>query len=342
MDLLLLVVAAMLISVLGASTSHDDAAMWRNISMRYGKWYEPPRTLQEAEKNHYKRVNDVCRTKSYHGFLYRRPQDLLSQPIYDNNGLIVGLQSAIPNHLKGFDANNRTINIPPAKMMPPFMKGGKTNKGVKLYTLTAYFKHPRLVCNPGARDAKPYKGLYIQMGDDPERDYMEIPLKLKDLSRDWKEAGCVTKMGTHYFKNLSKKLRCEDLYPVFLTYTDGKLGAFGWIFQGNPPRNNKFDLSWYHLSPSLYAFIGLDKKNVPPCMLYPEFQVNGIHIWLRPPSEQLCIKHPIHTSHPSSKTTTTIVQLQIVPGNYYIGNANSPSLAGIFVLLVISIGLHLI
>lgn len=64
---------------------------------------------------------------------------------------------------------------------------------------SAYFKHPRLVCNPGARDAKPYKGLYIQMGDDPERDYMEIPLKLKDLSSDWKEAGCVTKMGKHGF-----------------------------------------------------------------------------------------------------------------------------------------------
>lgn len=55
------------------------------------------------------------------------------------------------------------------------------------------------MCNPGARDAKPYKGLYIQMGDDPERDYMEIPLKLKDLSSDWKEAGCVTKMGKHGF-----------------------------------------------------------------------------------------------------------------------------------------------
>eukprot|EP00106_Octopus_bimaculoides_P001401 XP_014768843.1 PREDICTED: uncharacterized protein LOC106868193 [Octopus bimaculoides] len=309
--------------------------------VRYGKWYTPPRTVQEAERNHYQRKNSVCRTKYYHGFLWQRPDDLLSQPIYDNNGLIVGLQSAIKGRLEGFDSNNNTIRIPSPKTMPPFMVGETIKKDVKLYTLTAYFKHPRLICNPGAQDAKEYKGLYIQMGNDPEKEYMEIPLKLEKLSKEWKKAECVAKMGTHYFMNLSKKLNCEELYPVFLTYTDGKLGAFGWMFQGKPPKNNKFGLDWYYLPPNLYAFTGLQKDYLPACMLNKNFQINGIHIWLRPPSEQLCKKRPIHTPQPCSKTTTTIVQIKIYPHTYYTGTANpprAPSLTLIFIL-IISIGL---
>ncbi|GAB1602714.1 uncharacterized protein LOC106868193 [Argonauta hians] len=341
MDLLFLVLAVMLLSLLTATSSQDDELMWTNISMRYGKWYHPPRTAQEAEKNHYQRINTICRTKYYHGFLWRRPNDLLSQPIYDENGVIVGLQSAIIDHLEGYDSNNRTIKIPSPKMMPPFMVGEANEKGVKLYTLTAYFKHPRLICNPGAQNAKKYKGLYIQMGNDPEKDYMQIPLNLNELSHEWKKAECVTKMGTHYFMNLSKSLNCEDLYPVFLTYTDGKLGAFGWMFQGKPPKNNKFGLDWYYLQPELYRFTGLKKTYLPACMLNSNFQLNGIHIWLRHPSEQLCNKRPKPPPRIFSKTTTTIVQIEILPRGYQLNNESPTSVQSLTLIfiLIISIGL---
>lgn len=91
----------------------------------------------------------------------------------------------------------------------------------------------------------------------------------------------------------------------------------------------------------LLQFTGLQKDYLPACMLNKNFQLNGIHIWLRPPSEQLCKKRPRHPPRPCSKTTTTIVQINIYPHDYYIGTANpprAPSLTLIFIL-IISIGL---
>lgn len=47
---------------------------------------------------------------------------------------------------------------------------------------------------------------------------------------------------------------CERLYPVFLMYnTEGQLGAFGWIFQGEPISQLYTDeFRWFKLTPTVY------------------------------------------------------------------------------------------
>ena len=57
--------------------------------------------------------------------------------------------------------------------------------------------------------------------------------------------------GTHYYRNLSKDLQCEKIYPLFLLYdTEGNLGAFGWVFQGRP--NNFQSQDGFSLTPDTY------------------------------------------------------------------------------------------
>lgn len=60
--------------------------------------------------------------------------------------------------------------------------------------------------------------------------------------------------GTHYFMNMSRSLPCEKIYPLFLMYDmEGKLGAFGWVFQGRPSNFYSEDSqTWFHLTPATY------------------------------------------------------------------------------------------
>jgi len=54
--------------------------------------------------------------------------------------------------------------------------------------------------------------------------------------------------------NVSRDMMCEKLYPLFLMYDDeGKLGAFGWTFQGNPIDITDGPVSWFRVTPTTYA-----------------------------------------------------------------------------------------
>ena len=61
--------------------------------------------------------------------------------------------------------------------------------------MTAYFKHPRLICSPYAKNAHPGKGLYIQMGYNVEHDFMRIPMESRHLDHEWKKGSCRPQMG---------------------------------------------------------------------------------------------------------------------------------------------------
>ncbi|KAL5007801.1 hypothetical protein ScPMuIL_016607, partial [Solemya velum] len=255
---------------------------------RYGVWYKLPRTDSEAKNEGYIRQNDVCKTDKYHGFLYSKDGNTNTMPIYDLNGFIVGIQSAIPGNMKGYNSANKTISLPPHGVMPPIMLGETDSKGIQMYTVTAYFRHPGVICRPSARNISLGKGLFIQMAYNPEKEFEMIPLESRDLTPDWIMGNCMPKMGLHFFKNLSRNLPCEQLYPLFLMYDmEGKLGAFGWTFQGRPMMSHAAALSWFHLTPELYPF-KFELSQLPPCMMNKDFQVFGINIWLRNPESLLC------------------------------------------------------
>ncbi|XP_069131936.1 uncharacterized protein [Argopecten irradians] len=260
----------------------DD--MWEALTLRYRQWEKLPRTSHDAERQGYTRQNDICKTNSgnYHGFLYKQKDDTKALPIYDLNGWIAGIQAMIPGNMKGFNSRNESIPLPPIDVMPPIMIGDIIDS-IQMYTVTAYFKHPKLICNPIARIGITLgKGLYIQMGPNPVTMFQEIPMYSKDLNPIWQPGSCIPTMGLHYFRNVSKDLPCEKIYPVFLMYdTEGKLGAFGWSFQGKPMDVSSSQISWFRMTPQTYAFT-FDTKVLPTCMFHQDFRIFGIHIWLQP------------------------------------------------------------
>ncbi|WAR01869.1 hypothetical protein MAR_008427, partial [Mya arenaria] len=147
----------------------------------------------------------------YHGFLFRRDDNMKAMPIYDLNGNLAGIQSAvsahIPSNMRGYNSFNETIDLPPLEIMPPVLKGIRDSNGILYYTVTAYFKHPRLICSPVTpKGVLPGRGLYIQMGYDPEDDFYHIPrdatqllYRFKIITNGWYRFKFVTN-GWYRFK----------------------------------------------------------------------------------------------------------------------------------------------
>ncbi|XP_062569052.1 uncharacterized protein LOC134231150 [Saccostrea cucullata] len=277
--------------------------MWDGLNLKFGTHKPLPRRREEAERENYKRQNDICKTDNYHGFLYRLEDDSKLLPIYDLNGYLAGIQAIIQSDMKGYNSLNETIMLPPHEIMPPVLIG---KSDIQTYTITAYFKHPQHLCSPIHHSNVPAgKGLYLQTGYDPIRNYEQIPMEAKNLSSLWKKAICLPTMGTHYFFNVSRDMQCERLYPVFLMYdSEGKLGAFGWTFQGQPYEGPNSILDWYQLQPKTFYFI-FDVNQLPPCMLNPNFRVFGIHIWLQSHNKTTMRCTPSATPVPQKTTTVT-------------------------------------
>ncbi|CAL1530731.1 unnamed protein product, partial [Lymnaea stagnalis] len=263
---------------------------------------------------------------TYHGFLFVHPHNDKSRLLFDFNDKLAGIQTAIPGNMVGYNTNNETVRVPTKEVIPPILLSQEQySPGVQMYTITgqpffffqtiykcfknvnslkifkkikkfkknknknSYFKHPSLICSPYTTHSHSGKGLYIQMGYRVERQYEKIPLEARHLSDEWKTGTCLPSMGRHYFKNLSKELQCERLYPVFLMYNDeGQLGGFGWLFQGVPPSESpRSPVKWFKHSVQFYPAI-FDQSMLPPCMFNPEFHVFGIRIYLRNEHTMTC------------------------------------------------------
>ncbi|KAH9491469.1 hypothetical protein Btru_044917 [Bulinus truncatus] len=259
--------------------------------VRYGTWYRPPKTPAEAEDKGYERANIICQTANYHGFLYVHPGNNKSGLIFDYNNKLSGIQTMIPGNLYGHDANNESVRYPTKDVVPPILvlKEKEFTLRPQMFLLTAYFKHPSLICGPPTSHQHTGRGLYIQTGYRVEKQFERIPLEARHLSDDWKTGTCLPSMGRHYFKNLSKDLQCEKLYPVFLMYNDeGQLGGFGLLFQGVPPSEpSEMHFNWFKHSVQFYPAI-FDQTMLPPCMFNPQFHVFGYRIYLRDEHTMTC------------------------------------------------------
>ncbi|RUS81647.1 hypothetical protein EGW08_010610 [Elysia chlorotica] len=265
------------------------SASWEHLSLRYGKWYRPPRTPREARAMGYRRVNEICKMDTYHGFLYVQRHNDKSRLLFDHNDRLAGIQTAIPGNMLGFNSLNESLQMPSKEIIPPILLSQEQySSGIQMYTVTAYFQHPSLICSPYTQHAHAGKGLYIQMGYQVERQFEKIPLDADRLSDDWKTGTCLHSMGRHYFKHLSKDMKCESLYPVYLMYNaDGQLGGFGWLFQGSPSESSRTPVRWLQLDPSLYR-ASFDVSMLPPCMFNPDFKIFTIRIYLRNEHTMIC------------------------------------------------------
>ena len=70
-------------------------------------------------------------------------------------------------------------------------------KSFLLHYISAYFKHPQLICSPVGtfKGVSPGRGLYIQMSHNPENEYLHIPTEERYLPSVWKKGNCLPMMG---------------------------------------------------------------------------------------------------------------------------------------------------
>ncbi|XP_063435183.1 uncharacterized protein LOC134716239 isoform X2 [Mytilus trossulus] len=158
-----------------------------------------------------------------------------------------------------------------------FLKGHPFIKSGNYYHISAYFVDPAIICFCG-RSATLFQqqgvgtDLYIQNGTDPVDDSIKIPrLQSEITSTQWTKGKCFPTMGLHYWYNIRKDMSCDEFYPMFLLYNDGKLNAFGWAFNGD------FNSSRLEHPPiaALSAFI----DPVPDCLLT-AVTLSTMHIYL--------------------------------------------------------------
>ncbi|CAH1257653.1 Hypp1871 [Branchiostoma lanceolatum] len=140
------------------------------------------------------------------------------------------------------------------------------------------------ICTVG-RTAKDFetKGtgsdLYLQTGASPRTDFVIIPKYEKDLEgTDWTPGKCFWTMGMHYFKNLRENMRCEELYPLFPLYNNGKLNAFGMLIGADIPSPT----SRYESPIASKTFYQLFMTPVPKCLQShtEEKGVTTLHVFL--------------------------------------------------------------
>jgi len=137
--------------------------------------------------------------------------------IYDKNGYIAGMQTAVP---KGsFTPSSFLTNH-------PVIDDGD------FWTITAYFIDPSKICTTG-RTSEQFQeqgtgtGLWFQNGTNPLQDLIQIPLLESDIKKTgWKFGHCFYTMGNHYWYNVTRDMDCKQFYPNCLMYNGGKLTAF--------------------------------------------------------------------------------------------------------------------
>jgi len=174
--------------------------------------------------------DDQCKVDNakFLGQRYWYKQDPALVLLFDKNGIIAGIQTSA---LK----SNYT---------PPAYAANKNYVDDGDYwTLTAYFVDPSTICTQG-RTSDQLKtqgtgtGVWLQMGTDPIKDSVKIPMLEEDAMKSpWTFGHCFKTMGNHYWYNVTKEMSCDHYVPNCLLYNKGKLNAF--CFAINAPLTSK-------------------------------------------------------------------------------------------------------
>ncbi|BFY98779.1 hypothetical protein BsWGS_01819 [Bradybaena similaris] len=220
-----------------------------------------PRTESEAYVQGFRMIADCDLTAKWRGKRYVRDEDYSVIMLYDVNGFVAGIQTAI----------TKTPTYPPLKLKPPFIDDGSRS------VLTAYFTDPSIICTTG-RSVEEITtqgtgtSLYIQNSTSPESS-TRMPPTLYDVRRtNWTEAKCIPYMGLHFYYNLTADMSCDEMFPTVLLYNKGNLNAFAWMFL------KKFDSKRYEIAPkAIYPRLMYE---VPKCVQADYDFITNQHVYL--------------------------------------------------------------
>jgi len=152
------------------------------------------------------------------GQRYWYKQDPALTLLYDNNGIIAGMQTSVPK-----------ANYTPSS----YLKNRNFIDDGDYWTLTAYFVNPNTICTTSGRTTEQLNndgtgdGLWLQWGTDPVENSVLIPTSEDEIKKTpWKYGHCFWTMGNHYWYNVTKDMDCGNYIPNCLMYNKGKLTAF--------------------------------------------------------------------------------------------------------------------
>jgi len=206
-----------------------------------------PLTKEEAEEAGFKAINTECSGANFVGYRYYLNNDPSVILIYNQVGLVSGFQTAYK--ISDMD------KFPDAKSTyAKKIYVEETIDGVKVKTVTAYFRDPAKMCSNVPSSALE---LNFQNGTAPT-DVKKVAPAEEDIEKVWTEGRCLSSMGMHYWYNAPADMDCDELSPPFVLYDRGVISGFGFATYGNFT-----SLRYEHIP---VQFLGAVFKEVPKCL----------------------------------------------------------------------------
>jgi len=221
------------IAILGGCSGYlgglIDNTVWGTLQARWDflpsrAFFNQPLTTAKAVSDGFTKISDCDASSAFRGQRYVKNNDRSLILLYDVNGYIAGLQTALPKNLPN--------GYPSKLLQPPFVEEGDT------WVVTAYFTDPAKICSTGRTPSEfaaeaVGTNLYIQNSTKPDES-VEIPRSQNDIgSTQFVEGECFKSMGQHYWYRIYDDMSCDSIFPFFLLYNDGQLNGFGFAFTAN-------------------------------------------------------------------------------------------------------------
>jgi len=227
----------------------DVPPVWDLLTVTFRKFHSLPRSESEAISKKWEKIGDYCKDgkSPFFGRRYTL-NDPATVLIFDIRGHVAGMQMGFKASKSYAEkhVNNKAIIYDPVSEM---------------IHMTAYFTEPSTICSK--RDLPLAEGI---TGDKlvfvaGKNKTLTVPLMEKGIpSTKWVKGRCFPGMGNHYWYNINSALACENMFPFFTLYYQGKLSGFGFLSDEQIPGDR------VEHPPSFVVRYFFNWKTMPKCL----------------------------------------------------------------------------
>jgi charged multivesicular body protein 7 len=222
-----------------------EDSYWDDLRVTFGN---PKTDFQQLPRENFGKGSDFVKLMKdescdsgkgmFQGYRYWANNDSAVILLFDKNGYIAGMQTAVPAE-SGW--------VPSDDIIGKYVLNDTTVDPMGVYTLTAYFVEPTTICSTG-RNSSQFKmdgtgtDLYIQTGMDPKKNFTKIPEDQDDIKETlWGHGKCYYQMGQHYWYDIHKDMSCDHFVPYCLLYNRNKLNAFCFAIPHDLERSDRYE-----------------------------------------------------------------------------------------------------
>jgi len=252
------------------------------LSITWPWYYDGPMSMSDAISDGWDQMDSSC---GMFGYRYTDDSNEQLATIYGSDGDIYGVQV-------------RMFNKPSYSKLTPWAY--YSDETGDYYAITFWFGsgNKDSVCsskrskvpetNPFDKSIKQEEakrsgslgsGLYYENGS--SRSMILLPNYESSLQSDWVEGACFVSMGTHYWKDITTDMDCDDFFPIGIMYNDGELVTFLVNTLGDEPSSY-----WEHPDEStLFLFF----KDVQPTCFETAGTLSTMHMFVTNAVWNLCL-----------------------------------------------------